>query len=131
MTGKCVFLNPPPVCLCVRVRCVLHHHAVVPVEGDGHHAGELSASLHPQVPEETLLTAQLLQADHITTQRSLEPGPGLCGTTAESALLGIRTWLQPLRFLCKDGQRLWSKTSRLLTGKKKKKASVDKQVFVP
>uniref|UniRef100_A0A3B5QRL4 Phospholipid-transporting ATPase n=1 Tax=Xiphophorus maculatus TaxID=8083 RepID=A0A3B5QRL4_XIPMA len=44
-------------------RCVLHHHGVVPVEGDRHHAGQLSASVHPQVPAQTLLSTQLLQVD--------------------------------------------------------------------
>lgn len=51
-------------------RRVFYHHGVVPVEGDRHHAGELSASLHPQVPAQTLLAAQLLQAHLVDPERS-------------------------------------------------------------
>lgn len=58
----------------VPARRVLHHHSVVPVEGDRHHAGELSAPLHPQVPPQTLLPAQLLQADLLKTLASFAFG---------------------------------------------------------
>lgn len=44
-------------------RHLLHRHGVVPVEGDRHHADQLPASLHPQVPAQALLPAQLLQVD--------------------------------------------------------------------
>jgi len=66
-------LQPPHSDLCpfVHVRRILHHHRIVPVEGDRHHAGELSAPLHPQVPPQTLLPAQLLQADLLKTERRL------------------------------------------------------------
>jgi len=50
-------------------RCVLHHDSVIPVEGDRHYAGELSAPLHPQVPAKTLLSAQLLQTDLLELNR--------------------------------------------------------------
>lgn len=71
-----VCILPPHTDLCLFVlhgRRSLHHHSIVPVEGARHHAGELSASLHPQVPAQTLLPAQLLQADHLKTDRSLRP----------------------------------------------------------
>lgn len=130
----CVFLNPPPVCLCVRVRCVLHHHAVVPVEGDGHHAGELSASLHPQVPEETLLTAQLLQADHITTLE--EPGawsldPVCVGPQQSQLYWESEHGFSPSVFFVKMDRDFGQRQVIYLQEKRKKKASVDKQVFVP
>lgn len=68
------FLKPlPDIWLFVPARRLLHHHGVVPVEGDGHHAGELSAPLHPQVPAKTLQPAQLLQADLLKTETSLWP----------------------------------------------------------
>lgn len=51
-------------------RRVFYHHGVVPVEGDRHHAGELPASLHPQVPAQTLLATQLLQAHLVKPERS-------------------------------------------------------------
>lgn len=51
-------------------RRVFYRHGVVPVEGDHHHAGELPASLHPQVPAQTLLPAQLLQAHLVNSERS-------------------------------------------------------------
>lgn len=44
-------------------RCVFHHHAVVRLEGDRHHAGQLLATVHPEIPAQTLLASQLLQAD--------------------------------------------------------------------
>lgn len=50
-------------------RRVFYYHGVVPVEGDRHHAGELPASLHPQVPAQTLLAAQLLQAHLVNSER--------------------------------------------------------------
>ena len=43
------------------------------MEGDRHHAGELSAPLHPQVPTQTLLPAQLLQADLLKRPRGSPP----------------------------------------------------------
>lgn len=55
-------------CLCFCGRHLLHHHRVVPVEGDRHHPGQLPAALHPEVPAQTLLSTQLLQADHLTTK---------------------------------------------------------------
>lgn len=46
-------------------RCLLHHHSIVRLEGDRHHAGQLPAPVHPEIPAQTLLTSQLLQADHL------------------------------------------------------------------
>lgn len=59
--------------LFARTRRLLHHHGIVLVEGDCHHAGELPAPLHPQVPAQTFLPAKLLQADLLKTERSLRP----------------------------------------------------------
>ncbi len=55
------------VCLsCVSSVCslrfVVHHDLAFPVEGVGHHAGQLSSSLHNQVPEAQVFTSELLQA---------------------------------------------------------------------
>lgn len=72
--------------LCFCGRHLLHHHRVVPVEGDRHHAGQLPAALHPQVPAQTLLSTQLLQADVLTGEGA---GPRRTGrrpaATSESA----------------------------------------------
>lgn len=60
----CACLDPvlcSPLCLSA-YRCVLHSHAVIPVEGVCHHAGQLSPPLRPQVPAEAVLPAQLLKA---------------------------------------------------------------------
>lgn len=43
-------------------RCVLHRHFVVLVEGLCYHPGQLSAPVRSQVPAETVLPAQLLEA---------------------------------------------------------------------
>lgn len=69
----CVLQPHSDLRLSVRARRVLHHHGVVLMEGDRHHAGELPAPLHPQVPAQTFLPAQLLQADLLNTERSLRP----------------------------------------------------------
>lgn len=69
----CVLQPHSDLRLFVRARRVLHHHGVVLMEGDRHHAGELPAPLHPQVPAQTFLPAQLLQADLLNTERSLRP----------------------------------------------------------
>lgn len=64
------------------VRYLFHHHRIVPVESDCHHAGELSAPVHPQVPAQTLLSTQLLQAD-LLNQGLLRQVSGfvICGKT--------------------------------------------------
>ncbi|MFT7812867.1 hypothetical protein AGIG_G18367 [Arapaima gigas] len=41
---------------------LFHHHAVVRVEGNSHHPGQLPTALHPQVPAPEVLSPQLLQA---------------------------------------------------------------------
>lgn len=43
------------------LRLVVHHHLAFPVEGVRHHAGQLSSSLHNQIPEAQVFTAELLQ----------------------------------------------------------------------
>lgn len=55
-------------------RCVFHRHAVVPVEGDRHHAGQLPAALHPEVPAPSILPTQLLQA-HLIEEQEHPPSP--------------------------------------------------------
>lgn len=65
----CILQPHSDLCLFVHARRVLHHHSVFLVEGDRHHAGELPAPLHPQVPPQTLLPTQLLQADVIRTEK--------------------------------------------------------------
>lgn len=40
----------------------LHHHLAVPVEGFLHHPGQLSSTLHHQIPEAKILSTELLQA---------------------------------------------------------------------
>lgn len=45
------------------LRCLFHHHPVVRLEGDRHHAGQLLAPVHSEIPAQTLLSSQLLQAD--------------------------------------------------------------------
>lgn len=63
------------------------------MEGDGDHAGELPASLHPEVPAQTLLPPKLLQADHLKSGRSLT----YCGETEGPALRpGDQTRIHPL-----------------------------------
>lgn len=52
-------------------RRLLHRHPVVPLEGVCHHSGQLPAPLRPQVPAETVLPAQLLEA-HLISCRELE-----------------------------------------------------------
>lgn len=62
-------------------RCLFHRHAVVRLEGDRHHAGQLLAPVHPEIPAQTLLTSQLLQADHlklINKTSELRHVTGLC-----------------------------------------------------
>lgn len=44
-------------------RCLFHRHSIVRLEGDRHHAGQLLALVHPEIPAQTLLSSQLLQAD--------------------------------------------------------------------
>lgn len=52
----------------IRTRPTFRHDRIVPVEGDRHHAGQLSSAVHPQVPAQALLSAQLLQADLLRTR---------------------------------------------------------------
>lgn len=42
-------------------RLVLHHDLAFPVEGVRHHFGQLSSSLHNQIPEAQVFTSELLQ----------------------------------------------------------------------
>lgn len=49
----------PSVC---SPRLVVHHDLAFPVEGVRHHAGQLSSSLHNQIPEAQVFTSELLQA---------------------------------------------------------------------
>lgn len=51
-------------------RCLFHHHPVVRLEGNSHHAGQLLAPVHPEIPAQTLLTSQLLQADLLELRQS-------------------------------------------------------------
>lgn len=74
MMRVCVLQPHSDLRLFVSTRCILHHHGIIPVEGDCHHAGELSASLHPQVPAQALLPTQLLQTDLL---KELEEPPAL------------------------------------------------------
>lgn len=104
---KCVSVRQPhsDLWLFVFARRVLHHHSVVPVEGDRHHAGQLSAPLHPEVPTQTLLPAQLLQADHLKTESSLQPH-FLWGSRKVSLSSSRRpenqTRIHPLQFVLKS-----------------------------
>lgn len=43
------------------------------MEGDRHHAGQLPASVHPQVPAQAFLPTQLLQVDLLKSNRNLRP----------------------------------------------------------
>lgn len=43
------------------LRLVVHHDLAFPVEGVCHHAGQLSSSLHHQIPEAQVFTTELLQ----------------------------------------------------------------------
>lgn len=57
--NKCVSLSCFPS-LC-SPRLVVHHDLAFPVEGVRHHAGQLSSSLHNQIPEAQVFTSELLQ----------------------------------------------------------------------
>lgn len=46
---------------CLLSRSFVHHDAGVLVEGVRHHAGQLPAALHHQIPEAEVLASQLLQ----------------------------------------------------------------------
>lgn len=54
-------------------RCLLHCYPVVPLEGVRHHPGQLSPPLRPQVPAETVLPPQLLQAHFISCKAAAGP----------------------------------------------------------
>lgn len=55
-------------------RCLLHCHPVIPLEGVRHHLGQLSPPLCPQVPAETVLPTQLLEAHFLKLQGCLGQG---------------------------------------------------------
>lgn len=59
--------------LLLTYRCLLHCHPVILVEGVRHHLGQLSPSLRPQVPAETVLPPQLLEAHFLSCKAAAGP----------------------------------------------------------
>lgn len=55
-------------------RLVLHHDLAFPVEGVRHHTGQLSSSLHNQIPEAQVFTAKLLQTVLVSLVRLFVAG---------------------------------------------------------
>lgn len=51
------------------LRLVVHHHLAFPVEGVRHHVGQLSSSLHNQIPEAQVFASELLQTILLTRSR--------------------------------------------------------------
>lgn len=58
-------------------RCLLHCHPVIPLEGVRHHLGQLSPPLCPQVPAETVLPTQLLEAHFLSCRAASGRASGL------------------------------------------------------